>query len=1822
MRKVLTRWIACILSLVMMIETCPAAWAEETEILPPGAIEAARALAGTDEDADYFYEGMAPEISWNARMLADWIESILSHEMYAVQNSWSDLEKTLCTMEEEAPDLYGQMTSGENAAFAEKAGEMFILSEDLRETIRYYQDILDEGGEKIESQIASILSADSSEAEKERSAWELDATVDGMREARKYVVENAGAWTGDLESWSRCFDVGGAGETEGTDPFAAWVAEVLNWNVTAIDKNVTASLYPDRGQSLLARLSPVSSALAADTSDEMEIMVLDDRHFAVTLEDEKGKGVPDVWVTVTDNDRGQKSGYAKSNANGFAVFPVSGFTVDREGKMNLTVIAGGAGYRYTMARGQEVPKGGKYSLILRKDDGKPYFVSATFNDGEMLNSERQILYSPYNDLKHEISALAVNGGSSVSVSYASAQKEGTGKVKASAKDAEVRFWNGKQYESLKVKKYTWEEKWKQMLKPGEKVRLVSDGSPDQVLMLKVVRGVSDRPLTDGKTGAMGKVLNNLSGFGSGLMSYTLPASIGKPIGGSTLSLDLPFTQHLPIISLDMDGSLTVAYGIDLGLIAKTKTKEGEASNWRADHTWRTEDQKDIDKKVKEAQKKGAWAAYKASVGSAFEGMEKKSVQFLGTAMLDFGGFLMIQGRLKASKLKDAAGGDYMSSTDLSFTVGAVLTFTAEYTIQTQFAVYVSFGFSLSAAVGFTIGGELSNFSFRDASRMKLNFSRGLTGISIMLKLQLSVTAGLGIKGVASISITGYGYLSLSIRWTLQSLTPAVTLSFGAGLYLAVQIVLFKHQISLLEMKPEKILWENDVARARKSGFSFLDLLMASAQAEEKGKEADVSSLRADSFPDLAPAMEETAARELSIRGGKMKVLSVFDPQAGKDNRYAFYIAPVKCGNGTHDRVCWRNLDKGTTGVIHPSGNELYDGDTYAFDISVAYTQAVLGILCTKGYRTETVTDDQGNRTDISIPASTEAQLLPLYMGARAYPEEVQYNTSVSGSYQYASVSMGEEVYEEPNVHIYPTRFYKAASGANVFVRGEASMVVSQRIPLSEDKVDSRKMWTVTMEVANGGAVHYSKSCVTVKGGFTHDMLSFVRYRNVLIGRRYQDLFHLKKKEGSSDKTVIANMSDAMVQLPELASGNIPFYDVVSWMNYTKNVTNIFYLERETGKEETRTSLKGINIVREQPATGRDELAKGRMTVRSIDYDVNAETPSFRVLCTPDRRTLLYWLASARKSSEKDPDKYDLVCVQISSDGLAATEPYVLAEFEVPVPGAVPLQAVLNDETSGTLVLNLDGTASKGSATDPVRVSCYTFSLKLKPGLDIRKMVLETDVANPGGYLDAMVSVANPGNLAVGWFDLQLLHTDDRGQESVAETIHCDLLKPERSNLTVGGKVATQGRKTAYAAPPAMNPMVQSAHRIKVRETLYMNGTEQKSEEVRQVSSAAELLPGAAQVYRVNLKIPADWTGKKAVRLRVSGIGAIQNGKAEEAARNAANTAAGQPNGPETGGIVREEETQFVVFTPETSASYSSEPVIPPFDPYDDAEVLAYRLADGGTLALSGEHPEIYGDTVPEEVYDYAEDTLIDLDADATVYTDGSGERILAITLQNFSDIEYPLTLYAEMFTDDDMKPVYVALPFYKQYTAGETAQTVELKLSTLLAGRRPWQLLLRIYARENDSDDVSEIALRNNEFMLYFDNDEREDPLRFVRQPADVSVMEKENGKFSVAVKGGVPPYTYRWQAWMGESMGWKNIPDSDSPELVVKNATMGMNGWKYRCVVKDHNLNEIVSEPARLLVRKPVPTGDGAPPVWILLGSGAMLLFAWFALRRKSRTK
>ena len=181
--------------------------------------------------------------------------------------------------------------------------------------------------------------------------------------------------------------------------------------------------------------------------------------------------------------------------------------------------------------------------------------------------------------------------------------------------------------------------------------------------------------------------------------------------------------------------------------------------------------------------------------------------------------------------------------------------------------------------------------------------------------------------------------------------------------------------------------------------------------------------------------------------------------------------------------------------------------------------------------------------------------------------------------------------------------------------------------------------------------------------------------------------------------------------------------------------------------------------------------------------------------------------------------------------------------------------------------------------------------------------------------------------------------------------------------------------------------------------------------------------------------------------------------------------AGQPNGPETGGIVREEETQFVVFTPETSASYSSEPVIPPFDPYDDAEVLAYRLADGGTLALFGEHPEIYGDTVPEEVYDYEEDTLIDLDADATVYMDGSGERILAITLQNFSDIEYPLTLYAEMFTDDDMKLIsqktdFLGMNIYMGRYVGEWKRPFGMPHNEL-----GWDI------KPDEDDEVAQIAL-------------------------------------------------------------------------------------------------------------------------------------------------
>ncbi len=146
---------------------------------------------------------------------------------------------------------------------------------------------------------------------------------------------------------------------------------------------------------------------------------------------------------------------------------------------------------------------------------------------------------------------------------------------------------------------------------------------------------------------------------------------------------------------------------------------------------------------------------------------------------------------------------------------------------------------------------------------------------------------------------------------------------------------------------------------------------------------------------------------------------------------------------------------------------------------------------------------------------------------------------------------------------------------------------------------------------------------------------------------------------------------------------------------------------------------------------------------------------------------------------------------------------------------------------------------------------------------------------------------------------------------------------------------------------------------------------------------------------------------------------------------------------------------------------------------------------------------------------------------------------------------------------------------------------------------------------------IEESNYFNNEFTLNLSTMNRQ-PLSLIRQPADAVVQKGEDAVFTVEAAGGSIPYTYRWEVWMGESLGWRKIEGSDDPTLTVKNTTKAMDGWKYRCVVTDAAGAAVTSRAAGLTVTGVPGTGDSSNPVLYLTLAAAALALLWILRKKK----
>lgn len=253
--------------------------------------------------------------------------------------------------------------------------------------------------------------------------------------------------------------------------------------------------------------------------------------------------------------------------------------------------------------------------------------------------------------------------------------------------------------------------------------------------------------------------------------------------------------------------------------------------------------------------------------------------------------------------------------------------------------------------------------------------------------------------------------------------------------------------------------------------------------------------------------------------------------------------------------------------------------------------------------------------------------------------------------------------------------------------------------------------------------------------------------------------------------------------------------------------------------------------------------------------------------------------------------------------------------------------------------------------------------------------------------------------------------------------------------------------------------------------------------------------------------------------------------------------------------------------------------------------------------------------------DYGDDEIIvdrsehDLDVGHRLYITPDGEERLAVTIYNHADNGEALRLYAELYLDNSPDPIYVDLPYYPELLSVGMTHSLDIPVDALLNGQQAQKVQMRILAAGAKEDMV-----RNNTFTFYVMNYTA--PFRFLYQPVDTSVLPDGEAVFSVAVTGGLSPYEYQWQEYLGSDLGWKDIPGAEESALTLKGVKQSMNGRKYRCVAKDHNSDEITSDPAVLNVVSILPpTGDHTHLLlYISLAAAALLLAGALRCMRKKR--
>jgi len=1854
------KWIAAILTLVMLAQALP--WTAFADAVAAGQMitdsELQRALqiaglqtvsGGVSANAEGsgpfrleakesgYHAGMKPNETWDAQMLMDWLDDTLTRAIYNVINVYTRAEAILERLKDEDPAAYARYT--ENADFVDLCHRWAKDAEVAEEEARLLHQRLGENTVIIENNTEMLANAsgDFFDYEKARYSEQIREATEALEELRDDILVFSIEQMLVIMTGQAMID--GMIEPE----FSAWLKEVLDAEEGPVEVNVSANTVISTGINTLgSRLAAGERVLANAGSQDVSVQIITENDFAIIVRGVDNQPVGDVRVTVKDLNGSVEKTLTTDSKYGSAIFNANDFVCDydKEMEVSLTVDAAGQGYRSfyipwtiikrggnrtetltlltgpetkaNLAAGTPEEKANQARLAASNASAKPYIYSCIFNGYDIVHQDKTTSISYANDalLNFEVEVEHASGASpkapelhcyvNNTSSVVVRTEEKTYSPTSTQKVSETRT------------KYVYSETWRRNLAPEITVD-VDDPSKDQrpyfvlpdtgeVVRTKLtpMRSKTDKPIITGQEAK--NPLNSIMEGGFGL-DFTIPKIGGK------LSLSLPFDKYLPKVAVDPMGYVTVTFG------------SSTLPDPKMGSLWKNQEAEQYDKAMKDFQHATSLTQKKQALGTAKKYYKSITDKPTGQARLKFdvGYFVMFSGR------GESGGDDGGSQWSVGGAAGGEIILSADYTQQIQIGpvpLYLNINFS--ASVGLSVDALHFSFGFdrnADLSYFDWYLARGFT---VEIRLALTISLGIGIKGIASVWVSATGALNIIMSFmTGQPKHTAVYLE--ASVSVGFEIFWIKYS-KVVWQSPKVLIYSNYDLDNR--AFS----LFTAYAEEDTAEDAPLTQLEPERYSQLAPQAKKLMTSAENVKAG-IKVLEYMG------HTLLFYIGTgTDRGGNTRRCVRWMNIATGKQEVLpydfYLVGENMSD---YDFDVATDGNTFAITACCAEAF------DGNG----LPVPGKVESYSIIFGPDDNNIEPESDYICHVIKKNKLDARAWGYDSLANPHIDELSTRFIgddkdyieytiEGAFDASFSGTGERGIIGFE---VSSEGTYANSLFPLP-DITIKSAISDENDRVEVftdgKSGdnFTEKILpkdfpcvGFValsKPKDGATGDSGIELFDFSMNIASATTKVDSGIRRRVVQSSErktieLTRGDIDHIEVVKTIqpDGKKYSRTIFYTQAETAGERQANRLKSIYIA---PKTG-DENNIG-FDVSYNDYDLNLPSTDFRSV-TLGASQYLYWLSTVSKEKESDPDIWRITGVYYDASTNTMSDQIVIAEFSLPDSTwngksykSVPYDITLTESGNGYITAKPNTGDTEASAVAPMTL--YSFPITLKTVANLKGASLMETTVCQGEMVATDLSVMNEGNMGIGSFDLELWLVEDGNEKQKIETLHADCLTPANSTLVMhtGGRDETvaKGEAAFYRlkdfiySPRQSEWIVKSQNKtITVKGGTNVSTSTGSSNSNRVVTNV--VVPGALGGFTGSIKIPSDWKGEKQLRLKLTKESTYSNWLAASALAK---------SNPELfTEAPMEGEGHAVSSNASSNARMLADMGIVRLEYVLDEDSGKMILQNTGAIITANGNDD--GDEILQL---YATEIMApdpvdinckvhDIDVSHRVYDDYYGDEMLEIIISNYYSDDESIRLSCAMYLNDSKTSEYISLPYNPTVMASGKTTTITLPLKTLFDPE-----IVQSARFVFSAPGVAETADVNNEFTIYPGGS---DALRFTKQPEDVTAQAGEDVSFQVEVAGGVKPYSYQWQVYNPKTGKWEDLKGFTDPTLSREKIEAKWDGAQFRCVVTDAAGTQIISQVVTLTIRGAVDTGDHSNlPLYLAVALMALVLL--ILLRRRAR--